>query len=348
MLLQYGKLDAKSKMKRRIRKYILRQSVAPDDPVFWPTGLLAAGLWKCLATSGQGGLASTAGGDEISPGMDRELEKKIETALNAYFDRWQQKGFPIACLDDLLSGEVFLDMYLAGKGEAYKAAVDKLAVYALSHPTDRNGCFPYRGHWKEKHIYADTIGLVCPFLYRYGVAFEKPEYTELALRQIEKFLDCGMDKETGLPYHGYEAESGVKYGIIGWGRAVGWLLRGMQGCITDAYGRERLERVYLPLMDKVLSYQRKDGFFSWQLQALEGPADTSATGMICAALQEGIRLGILSDEKYKKALILGCEAIRHETRNGLVYQCSGECEGFGQYPQVYGAYPWALGPALLL
>lgn len=347
MLLQYGKLDTKAKMKRCIRKYILRQPVAPDDPVFWPTGLLAAGLWECLVTS------------EVDP----VLEKEIETALNAYFARWQQKGYPIACLDDLLAGKVFLDMYLAGQGqtdykngllftkerlEAYKSAADKLAAYAFSHPTDRNGCFPYRSHWEEKHIYVDTIGLACPFLYRYGVAFEKPEYTELALRQIEKFLDCGMDEGTGLPYHGYESESGVKYGIIGWGRSVGWLLRGMQGCMIDSCGRERLESVYCSFMDKVLSYQREDGFFSWQLQAVEGPADTSATGMICAALQESIRIGIFPDEKYKKALKIGCEAIRHETRSGLVYQCSGECEGFGRYPQIYGAYPWALGPALLL
>lgn len=332
MLLQYGKLDAKAKMKRCIRKYILRQSVVPDDPVFWPTGLLAAGLWKCF----------------VSPGVDPALGKEIEMVLLAYFDRWRQKGLPVACLDDLLAGEVFLDMYLTGKGEIYKTAADKLAAYALGHPTDRNGCFPYRSHWKEKHIYADTIGLACPFLYRYGVVFEKPEFTELALRQIERFFDYGMDKETGLPYHGYEAESGVKYGIIGWGRAAGWLLWGMQGCMTDSNGRERLESAYRLLMDKVLSYQRKDGLYSWQLQALEGPADTSATGMICVALQEGIRTGLLPDEKYKKALKLGCEAICHETRDGLVYQCSGECEGFGRYPQIYGAYPWALGPALLL
>lgn len=366
MLLQYGKLDAKAKMKRCIRKYILRQSVVPDDPVFWPVGLLAAGLWKCLVTSGQGRTALTAGGDKISSGTNREQEDEIETALNAYFARWQQKGFPITCLDDLLSGEVFLDMYLTGmtgqgrtdynsdlllakeKLETYKTVVDKLAAYALIHPMDRNGCFPYRSHWREKHIYADTIGLACPFLYRYGVAFEKQELMELALRQIVMFLDYGMDKATGLPYHGYEIESGVKHGIIGWGRAVGWLLRGMQGCMTDSFGRERLESAYCLLMDKVLSYQRKDGLFSWQLQAVEGPADTSATGMICVALQEGIRIGLLSDEKYKKALRLGCEAIHHETREGLVYQCSGECKGFGQYPQIYGAYPWALGPALLL
>lgn len=368
MLLQYGKPDMKAKLKRCIRKYILGQSVAPDDPIFWPTGLLAAGLWRRFILSGKGN--EGAAEKEGSLKADPALAKEIETALDAYYERWKKKGFPIACLDDLLTGEVFLDIYLTGRADqkqtdykndygngllpmkegldAYKTAADKLAAYALAHPTDRNGCFPYRSHWKEKHIYADSIGLACPFLYRYGVAFKKQECVETAIRQIERFFACGMDRETGLPYHGYEADSGVKYGIIGWGRAVGWLLRGMQGCMQTTYGREKLESSYRSLMDKVLSYQRKDGLFSWQLQALEGPADTSATGMICAALQEGIRTGVLKEEKYRQALKLGCEAIFRTAKGGLIYQCSGECEGFGCYPQIYGAYPWSLGPALLL
>ena len=41
-------------------------------------------------------------------------------------------------------------------------------------------------------------------------------------------------------------------------------------------------------------------------------------------------------------------AVEKAVRDGRVYQCSGECEGLGQYPQRYGAYPWALGTALML
>ena len=364
MLLQYGKPDAKAKLKKCIRKYILRQSVAPQDLIFWPTGFLAAGLWQCFVSLRNNETAKSGKTGSLS--VNSTPVKDIETALDAYFDRWRRKGFPVACMDDLLAGEVFLDMYLtniaeeeettqkssllftAEKINAYKEAVNRLAAYALSHPTDRNGCFPYRSNWQEKYIYVDSIGLACPFLYKYGVSFEKPKYTELALRQIEYFLACGMDDETGLPYHGYEAESGVKYGVIGWGRAAGWLLRGMQGCMIDEYGRERLGSAFCTLTEKVLSYQRKDGLFSWQMQAVEGPGDTSATGMICAALQEGIKIGLLKEEKYRQALVHGSEAICQATEDGLVYQCSGECEGFGRYPQIYGAYPWSLGPALLL
>ena len=103
---------------------------------------------------------------------------------------------------------------------------------------------------------------------------------------------------------------------------------------------------YQELCKAVLAYQRKDGYFSWQLQAVDGPADTSATGMICATLQEGIEQGILTEDKYLQALQSGRSAIERAVNAGRVYQCSGECLDFSQYPQRYGAYPWSLGPAL--
>jgi hypothetical protein len=68
--------------------------------------------------------------------------------------------------------------------------------------------------------------------------------------------------------------------------------------------------------------------------------------MICTALQQGIRLGILRQDKYGQALGDGKSALEKSVKDGRVYRCSGECLDFAQYPQKYGAYPWALGPAL--
>jgi rhamnogalacturonyl hydrolase YesR len=224
--------------------------------------------------------------------------------------------------------------------------LEKLSSFALHYPTNENGSFPYRAGQKNGYVFVDGIGLACPFLYRYGVVSDGQEYKELAVRQIVNFLAYGMDTASGLPYHGYDVSDGCKYGIIGWGRAVGWLLRGMMACLQDEYGAERLTKPFTDLVDAVLTWQRRDGFFSWQLQAAEGPADTSATGMICAALQQGIALGILTQEQHRQALEDGKSAIERSVKDGRVYQCSGECLDFAQYPQRYGAYPWALGPAL--
>lgn len=340
-LLQCGVFDRRKKFKNFVKQKVFHRKVEKEDMIFWPAGLLAAGLWSCRAE-----LAGD--GPEV---------RGIEETLSSYYERWIKKEMPVLAIDDLLSGETLLSVYTEiknGFGRFEKGlsekqaeeAVHKLASYAQEHPKDGADSFYYRPANGEPYIFVDGIGLACPFLYQYGDIFDRQEYRELALRQIVNFLSYGMDGATGLPYHGYDMTDGCKYGIIGWGRAVGWLLRGMMGCMTSDYGRERLSAPCVSLMDVVLGYQRQDGYFSWQLQALEGPADTSATGMVCAALKKGISMGVFAGERYENALLIGRRALERAVRDGLVYQCSGECEGFSRYPQHYAAYPWSLGPAL--
>lgn len=355
-LMEYGVRGRREKCKDLAKRLLLGRKIPGEDPVFWPTGLLAAGLWHCrealMAAAQNAGNAETirdAGNG--SAGIDR--------ALAAYYGRWVKKGMPLLYLDDLLAGETLLDMYLEvqGKGtdfgadmsgELLKKAVDRLASYGAAQPTDASGSFLYRPANGETTVFVDGIGLACPFLYRYGEIFGKQDYKELALLQIVNFLSYGMDGVTGLPYHGYDMADGCKYGIIGWGRAVGWLLRGMMGCMSSAYGAERLAAPCTALVEATAACQRQDGYFSWQLEAAEGPADTSATGMICAGIKQGMALGVLAGEAYENVLTAGRLALERSVREGRVYHCSGECEGFSRYPQRYGAYPWALGPALLV
>lgn len=357
-LMTYGLWDKKTKVKRWIGKYVLGRKNAPEDLIFWTTGLLAAGLWhyrKELQNS-----AARAAAEEKET-VQSDLIGQIDQTLNAYYARWMKKGCPIHYLDDLLAGETLLNVYEeyresgldngvigADGAETYRKAVEKLAGYGLDSPLDEMGSFPYRAAQNNGYVFVDVIGLACPFLYRYGMTYHRNDAMELAVKQIVNFAAYGMDGSTGLPYHGYAMNTAHKYGIIGWGRAVGWLLRGMTGCMISEYGTERLKDSYIGLVDAVLPYQHKDGYFSWQLHAMDGPADTSATGMICAAIKQGIELHILSDSKYEQALAEGRSAVYRSVKDGKVYDCSGECEGFGQYPQRYGAYPWALGPALML
>lgn len=361
-LLEYGVWNGKTRLKFLIRKYILRQKTAPEDLIFWPTGMLAAGLWHCRQElSGEG----TVPGEEKSAAGEAETGKTdvmmIDLILSEYYGRWFRKGCPITWLDDLLAGETLLDLYeeycrkdsdngvIGTKNiEKYRQAIEKMADFGLTYPTDETGSFPYRAEQGNGFVFVDSIGLACPFLYRYGTVHNRPEALETAVKQIVNFLAYGMDAATGLPYHGYSVVDDCKYGIIGWGRAVGWLLRGMSGCMTTQYGEDRLSESYVRLVDSVIPFQRKDGSFAWQLQAADGPADTSAAGMICASLKQGMELGILQGAEYGQALLNGRNFIEKSVRNGKVYNCSGECEGFGQYPQRYGAYPWALGAALML
>ena len=130
--------------------------------------------------------------------------------------------------------------------------------------------------------------------------------------------------------------------------------------IPEGTERQYIIDAFQKLMESALQYHREDGYFSWQLPAMEGPKDTSATAMIGYALKKGRnyfnhngnqeqnsfgkgdkKSTVVEEviEKIEAALISSC-------KNGKIYDCSGECHGFSQYPQVYGTYPWSLGPGM--
>ena len=105
-----------------------------------------------------------------------------------------------------------------------------------------------------------------------------------ARRQLLNYARYGMDVRSGLPYHAYDAENGLKLGIIGWGRAVGWLLLGLSEYLICNPDDEELADFTQTILNAVSDRVRPDGMLSWQLDCIEGPLDTSATGMIFYAM----------------------------------------------------------------
>lgn len=352
-LLNYHRQDWKQKVKNVVKKAAGRY-VPPMDMIFWPTGLIA----NVLA-------------ENLDAWEDRE---NVLQSLRTYFDRWITKGMPLYYVDDVLCGVALLIVYEETGEEKYRIGADKMAEYLLKleeKETDEAGTIPYRPTQKNGHIYVDGIGMICPFLCMYGMKFGNEKAVDIALTQIENMLEYGMDEKTGLPYHGFQYENRIKYGIIGWGRGVGWLLMGMTGVFkalvagketenlvknqpeqyeTHIIRKNNLVDIFKHIVDRTMSYQHENGAFSWQLEALEGPEDSSASAMIACAVGEGLRLGILKkgnqEESYRKltkktaAYLAECEA------GGKIGRCLGECAGFSQYPQIYGAYPWSLGTTL--
>lgn len=354
-MLHYHERSSKQIFKDAAKKAAGRY-VAPEDLIFWPTGLLANTLGNILASG------------NVTNG-------EILSALKEYFDRWIAKGMPILYIDDILCGNALIDLYQATGEEKYLAGIHKMADYLLSAQfvaegkgsrRDGAGSLLYRETQQNGYIFADGIGMVCPFLSRYGAEICKEEdqievktevknkVFDLAALQIVNMLTYGMDDGKFLPYHGYEYKSMKKYGIIGWGRAVGWLLMGMAGTLSylpkEHKEFDRIKKAFLKLIDVVISYQKENGAFCWQLEALEGPEDSSATAMIAQAIIMGKRAEIMSEEltqsNQKEVIERAALFIVECEENGHIAKCSGECKGFAEYPQIYSAYPWSLGPGL--
>lgn len=346
MLDQYAQVPTiKAQIKNLVRQAAGR-SVPERDVIFWPAGMLLLGL----------------------------LEAGHIDACRAYLDAWIADGARVLHTDDALTGYVLVRVYEATGEAVYKDAADVIYQFLLDARTDSKGAIVYNAARDNAWIYADGIGQTAMFLSHYGTVFHKVEALALAAMQILLFSQYGMDAATGLPYHGYEAGAGIKYGVVGWGRAVGWLLLGTSQYAADCEARKKAAAAtdaaqdaeasvvarlgntdcardaavvayHKTLLESVLRYSRRDGTYSWLLPASEGPQDSSATGMIVYSMVKVLRAGTPTADEENQIADLA-SSLRDFVNGDRVYSCSAECFDFGQYRQQYGCYPWGQGAVI--
>lgn len=240
-------------VKRRLRYLYLNKSLG-IDPFFWNNGALSLAIRKFEETYNE---------THTLRGRDK---------LFKFTPRIRQ-------IDDVLYFYANYDHY-------DKSIIDTVFIFLKNFKKDNFGSILYRHN--NETAFIDTLGMVCPFLSRYGADNNSKSATELAVKQYRLFFKHGFDEILGLPYHGYNSQNRIKEGIVGWGRGVGWALLGLVGTLqwtapTTAEYFE-LDSYFRSLIKSVMRYQRSDGSFSWQLQAVDGHEDTSATAMIGYAI----------------------------------------------------------------
>lgn len=328
-LNRYPVVTAKQKVRLNINSIIFSRKILKLDRFFWPNGLLALSLEWAFKSS-----------------------KDIQdfNGLLQYYDLWIENGTLIYNLDNAINGYSLIYVHQITKDNKYKSAIIKIKEYLLLQVRDKKDSLPYRVGSPDD-IYIDSIGMICPFLCRYGNVYKDPIATSLAIKQIINFIYNGFDESTLLPYHGYNLKEKYKMGIIGWGRAVGWLLIGMVDSIEyiDPTNSNYafLCRSFRKIVNTTIKYQKKNGYYSWQLTALEGHIDTSSTSMISYAIKRGVMTGLLN-KSYLYHSNLGLLALRDSIINGVVINSSAECMGFSMYPQRYDVFPWSQGPTTAL
>ncbi len=319
---------------RRLIKNLLFSKPFYLDHFAWPNALLAIGIeyWDRTQT-----------------------QKMLRDALQSFYQMWSDKKIKIVSQDDILSGYSLLYLYEMTKEPELLEHADYCLQYLESHRKTTTNILPYRAG-QPNEVFVDTIGIVVPFLARYARVRKNQKAARMATDQIIAFLEHGMDSKTGLPYHGYHISNGNKQGIIGWGRACGWLLIGMAEYLIEIRDTQyhelfpgeyvRIREAFSELLQTVETYRMPDGMFCWQLEAKEGPIDTSATAFILFAMLRAAQNSLVNKQHVITFAENTLEALASFQSSGGIGNCSGECEGFGRYPQIYAPYPWSLGPAI--
>ena len=366
MLDTYPVVTTKQKIKQLMKTCIPGMTPEKAERYSWPQALLAMGLLQAY---------------------EQTKDKTALSSVFSYLRRWKNSGYPISHVDHVMNGSVALWTEALLTKEKREDAESLEALWICREGADicagwikaakktADGILAYRSQHPD-WLFADTLGMLCPFACRYGVQKQDKELLNLGIRQLELFFQKGMDEKTGLPYHGYDEKTGMKYGIIGWGRACGWMLLGLSQSILwlleqsagadqadklqaeqsaaqsffQSAAREGCNRLLLlqeKLLSSIFAWQRADGGFSWQLQAQEGHRDTSAEGMIGYGTWLAAETAAVQRSEQRIPALSRLAAIMQTSiRDGRVTDCSGECKGFAEYPQVYGTYPWGSGSTL--
>lgn len=126
-----------------------------------------------------------------------------------------------------------------------------------------NETIPYRKGMNNIR-FVDTVGLVCPFLVKYGITYNCNEAVELAEKQIREYSSF-IHPTTQTPPHAYNLKYKVPLGVYDWGRGIGWYILGLVECyrLLDCTPfKDFLSQEIILLSNAMLKYQLASGGFS--------------------------------------------------------------------------------------
>lgn len=314
---------------KRILKRLLRlESNSLVSRYSWPCASVVLGLFRYY---------------------ERTKDDEVLNAIKSYLMKYSRIANRITLLDHVMNCYVLGCLQKAAlmeDGPCLKNAFSFLS--RLQIVSKGKSHIPYR-ETRSTWCYVDTLGMICPFLSVFGHIYGSKEASDLATHLIVDFVEKSFDRKSGLPYHAYDASSGEKLGIIGWGRGVGWLMLSLVDTIefVEDVNRSILIEIFGDLVANVSNYQCEDGLFSWQLSAFEGHKDSSASSMIGYAIKRGIDLGIISTG-YTRNAQQCAQSILVSSNDGIIGSSSAECKGIGQYPYIFTDNAWGQGFGLAL
>ena len=350
--IEYPVLRFDTKVKRLVKVLLRMDKPAVEkDPIHWPNALDAQGLLDTLDVfrhiEDEGICAAS---DTEAESVDLPLDD-IEETLNTFLSSFEKSGYHIRGIENTVAGSVFLGMMKYEKFKVRaKIAAQAIFDYLVKAPTDERGAYIYNPNRPNKRVFVDMIGMAVPFLSMYGKLMNEPKAFEMAETQLACYIGYGMDEESGFPYHVYEFEPFSQIGEPGWGRAVGWLMMGEAAYLKyapkDCKFYEECVRFFRAITDVTIKHMYDDGMLGWHLNEAAAREDTSATAMCVNAMLSGILDSKTIDKKYLETINKSTAAILTYFKDGKIYGASAECIDVGVYQNVFGAYPWSLGPTL--
>jgi rhamnogalacturonyl hydrolase YesR len=196
----------------------------------------------------------------------------------------------------------------------------------------------YRKDQSQKVYIVDTLGMVCPFLIRYGILFNKEASVQLAFEQLDYYTRFGLDKDSFLPSHAIYQTNNIKVGPHNWGRGIGWYFFPMSEYYK--YVDKEIFQIELNGLQESLEIL-KTGEGVWnQFPGISNKFDASPTVMYMYAFNN------INPGTYSKEMVYNL--LKPHIYNGVIGPTSGGAFGINNYSRTFGQSELTQGIFLML
>ena len=271
---------------------------------------------------------------------DEKLIIKTATSFNSFINNDGTPKFVFNKVDQVPFALAAMNLYQCLGDKKYKKMADYVYQKLNTWVDPVSKLIQYRKD--SKVMLNDLVGMVCPFLVRYGTLFRIEQSIELAYKQIEYFILYGIEKDSHLPVHGIINNLKIKVGPTNWGRGIGWYIIALSfySSLVDTKC-DNLIRTELKELVKTLNLiKNKDSLWS-QFPGSSERFDASSSLMIMFGINN-----VFSNSYTKKDILLLLR--KYIDRKGAITATSGETFGINAYSNVFSKSEFSQGMLLML
>jgi len=364
--IRIGQWESPEKWGLAVKKVLIRQlRKTPSVPVCDNTRLTIIerlkGTYKSKNLQNWQQAALLLGANDLCgcEEVRAQVGEFIDSQIDPKTGEWQEWSESV---DSAMLAFAILSSPVTNK-QKIKPAMDKTAEM-LFGMAEKYGTVPY--NTKVPNIrFVDTVGMVCPFLIKYGIEYDCGQAIETAWKQIEEYCLYGLHPSKNLPVHCFDVVSKDPLGIYAWGRGCGWLATGLMNSYLSLNASTvagKTEEQNNPLYTKnnanikmqenlfgqmsllasaLEKYQLENG--GWDRQVfLKESGETSATAMLGWFMKKMFEL--TGDELYKTSAEKAKSFLICSTRlSGVVDYAQGDTKGIGFYSVKLDAMPAVQG-----